>query len=411
MLHKSSRSIWRHRDLRVMLSAQAASAFGDELAVIVLILRVYSDGRGPWSITGLLVCSALPLAVLARRAGRLVDAMPFRTLALASAGWQAACCAALAFATPLWSTYLLVLLLQTGQVVAGPAWQALLPALAEPDELGRVVSASQATARLAAVAAPAAAGVAVGTIGSAPPLLVDAATFALLGGAALMIRTRRQLVRVDADGDGQQTAFSLRADSILWPLVVGVCALVLVGGVTNVVEVFLVRGNLRASSTAFGLLAGLVAAALVAGAVAAGRSASDAGRALRAAAAALVLALALVFGGLAPTVWVFALPWAILGVANGVLNADVSTLVLHRTPESYRGRVLARVNAMVRSSEITALALGGAAGSLLGPRTTFVVGGVLMTAVAVALLVRIRPQLADPATSSTVRARVSALGG
>ncbi|HEX5450397.1 MAG TPA: MFS transporter, partial [Gaiellaceae bacterium] len=201
-------------------------------------------------------------------------------------------------------------------------------------------------------------------------------------------------------------AFSLRADALLWPLVVGVCALVLVGGVTNVVEVFLVRGSLRASPTAFGLLAGLLAAGLVVGAVAAGRSAPDPRRALRAAAAALALALALVFGGLAPTVWAFALAWATLGVANGVLNADVSTLVLHRTPESFRGQVLARVNAMVRSSEIVALAIGGAAGSLLGPRATFVAGGTLMAAVAVALLVRIRPQLAEPVDSRPLSADI-----
>lgn len=387
-----------------MVSALAVSAFGDELAVLVLTLRVYSHGRGPWSITGLLLCSAVPVATLAPAAGRLVDAVPFRTLAATAAAWQAACCAALALATPLWSTYLLVLMLQTGQVVAGPAWQALLPALAEPSELGRAVSTSQATTRLAAMAAPAAAGLAVATIGSAPPLLVDAATFVLLGAAALRIRTRRRLALESEESAGRRPGFSLRADTLLWPLVVGVCALVLVGGTTNVVEVFLVRGSLDASPIAFGLLAGLFVVALVSGAVAAGRPAADSGRALRAAGAALVLALALIFGGLAPTLWVFALAWATLGVANGLLNADVSTLVLHRTPEAFRGRVLACVNAMVRSSEVAALAIGGAAGSLLGPRATFVAGGALMAAVAVALLVRIRPHLAAPVDSRPLTA-------
>src|SRR5579859_15713 len=141
MLHNSERrSIWRHRDLRLMVSAQGVSAFGDDLAVIVLMLRVYSHGLGPWSVTGLLLCSALPVALLAPLAGRLVDAVPFRVLAVASACWQASFCVALAFATPLWAIYVLVLALQTGQVVAGPTWGALLPALAEPDELGRAVS-------------------------------------------------------------------------------------------------------------------------------------------------------------------------------------------------------------------------------------------------------------------------------
>lgn len=389
-------SVWRHRDLRVMLFAQAASAFGDDLALLVLLLRVYSHGLGPWSITGLLLCFAFPLALLSRAVGRLVDAVPFRTLALAAAGWQAACCLGLAFAGPLWATYLLVLALQCGQVVAGPSWGALLPSVVEPEELGRAVSASQATVRLAAVAAPAAAGIAVGSVGYAPPLLVDAASFVVLGVAALMLRTTRRLDREATEGDAPRASFSLRTDALLWPLVVGVSMLVLVGGVTNVVEVFLVRGSLSASATVFGLLSGLFAAALVAGAVAAGKGASDPMRAVRASGAALVLALALACAGVAPTIWVFALAWIVLGVANGLLNADVSTLLLNRTPESFRGRILARVNAMVRSAEITALAVGGAAGSLLGARLTFVVGGVLMAVIAALLLIRIAPHLVKP---------------
>jgi len=393
MLQELQHSVWRHRDLRLMLSAQAVSAFGDDLALIVLMLRVFSHGLGPWSITGLLLCAAVPVACLAPVAGRLVDSVAFRTLATATAAWQALCCTALAFAAPVWSTYALVLALQIGQVVAGPTWQALLPAVVAPDELGSAVSFSQATRQLAAVAAPAVAGLAVGTVGYTPPLLVDAATFVVLGIAGLGVRTSRVPDASGEEGAGSSAPFALRSDSLLWPLVVGVCALVLVGGVTNVVEVFLIRGSLAASATVFGLLAGLFAAALVAGALAAGKGTADGARALRAGGAALVVALALVCGGLAPTVWAFALAWAVLGIANGALNADVSTLVLKRAPGSFRGRILARVNAMVRSAEIGALAIGGAAGSLLGPRATFVAGGALMAVVAAGLLFRIQSQV------------------
>jgi MFS family permease len=91
-------SIWRHRDLRLMLPARALSSFGDDMTLVVLTLRVYEEGLGPWSITGLLFCSAAPVVLFAPLAGRLVDSMPFRTLAVGTAIWQAACCAALAFA-------------------------------------------------------------------------------------------------------------------------------------------------------------------------------------------------------------------------------------------------------------------------------------------------------------------------
>jgi hypothetical protein len=68
-----------------MLPARTLSAFGDDMALLVLTLRLYDNGLGPWSITGLLLCAALPVVVLARPAGWLVDTVPFRTLAVTTA--------------------------------------------------------------------------------------------------------------------------------------------------------------------------------------------------------------------------------------------------------------------------------------------------------------------------------------
>jgi MFS family permease len=384
-------SIWRHHDLRVMIPARAISAFGDDMALLVLTLRVYSDGRGPWSITILLLCATVPIVVLAPLAGRLVDTVPFRTLAATTAVWQAACCLALAFADPLWLVYSLVVALQLGQVVANPAWVALVPEIAEPDEVGHAIGASQSLSTVAAVAAPAVAGVLAGGLGYGAPLLIDAATFVGLGAAALAIRaTRRQPSAGSNEAAGQvSAAYSLRGDALLWPLLLGVCALVLVGESTNVVEVFLLRGTLGAGTVVFGLVAAVLALGVVVGSVFAGRNVPDGVRAVRTAVAALGLALALGLAGLAPTVWIFAAAWALVGIGNGIANVDASTLMLSRTPEFCRGRVLATVNAMVRGSSLAAMLLGGLGGTLLGPRTTFVAAGSLMAVAAVVLLIRL----------------------
>jgi MFS family permease len=383
-------SIWRHRDLRLMIPARAISAFGDDMALLVLTLRVYSDGRGPWSITILLLCATVPIVVLAPVAGRLVDTVPFRTLASVAAVWQAACCVALAFADPLWLVYALVVVLQLGQVVANPAWIALVPEIAEPDEVGNAIGASQSLSTVAAVAAPAVAGILAGAFGYGAPLLIDAATFAGLAAAALAIRaTRRRETPDAAAGEQPAPSFSLRKDALLWPLLLGICALVLVGESTNVVEVFLLRGTLGAGTVVFGLVAAVLALGVVAGSVFAGRNVADEVRAVRTAVAVLGLAVALGLAGLASTVWIFAAAWAFVGIGNGIANVDASTLMLSRTPEFCRGRVLATVNGMVRGSSLAAMLLGGLGGTLLGPRTTFVVAGSLMAIVAVALLVRL----------------------
>jgi MFS family permease len=395
-----------------MLPARALSSFGDDMTLIVLTLRVYDQGLGPWSITGLLVCAAFPVVVLAPIAGRFVDSVPFRRLAFLTAIWQASCCIALSFGGPVWTTYALVLLLQAGHVVAGPTWQALIPNIARPDEVGRVVSASQALNTAAMVAAPAAAGLTVAWLGYSAPLLIDGATFLVLAAAGLAVRASRG-IEAQPGGTTEHgepaTSFSLRSDALLRPLIVGLCVFVLAGEVTNVVEVFLLRGTLGASSAAFGLVGAALAAGIVVGSLAVGRSTSDASRALRCAVASGGLALALITAGLAPTIAVFAVAWLILGVLNGALNADVNTLLLNRTPEAARGRVLANVNAMARGSALGAMALGGATGTLLGPRSTFVAAGALGAVVAGALVVRIRhvlsgsaPPISEPASSGSM---------
>jgi MFS family permease len=397
-----------------MLPARALSAYGDDIALVVLTLRVFAEGRTPWSISGLLLCAAFPAVLLARPAGRLVDAAPFRALAVVTAVWQAGCCVGLALATPLWSTYLLVLLLQAGQVVALPTWSALTPEIAEPDEVGRVVSASQAMNTVLGVAAPATAGLATAWLGYGAPLLLDAATFVVLGAAGALIQASRgRGAGFDVAGGVGPTpvSFSLRSDALLWPLILGMCALVLVGEVTNVVEVFLVRGALGASPAVFGLVGALLAAGIVAGSIVAGRAASDAGRAVRAVTSAIVLGLLLVVAGVAPTLWVFGVAWAILGVGNGIVNADVSTLVLTRTPDHARGRAIASVNGMVRGSSLGAMALGGAAGAVLGARPTFVVAGALAAAVSTALLVRIWHELPGVASRRPEQSAVASAPG
>src|SRR5581483_11882445 len=140
------------------------------------------------------------------------------------------------------------------------------------------------------------------------------------------IRTRRGTAAEDAvEATGEDAPFTIRSDTLLWPLIVALCVLVLAGAITNVVEVFLVRGTLGAGPTAFGLVSGLFALAFVAGSVYGGRAASDQTRAQRTIVAAFLLAVGLVGAGLAPTLAVFTIPWAFAGISNGLVNADVNT--------------------------------------------------------------------------------------
>jgi MFS family permease len=414
------RSVWRHRDLRIVGPARALSVLGDEMALVALLLAVHDSGGGPRGISLLLASAAVPTVLLAPWAGRLADRWDSRVLTVTSALSQALACAVLALAisgeVPAhpWLLYLLVALLHAGQAVANPTWGALVPRIVGDAETGRAIGATQALTTVAAVAGPALGGVLTGLGGARLPLLADTVTFGALAVAGLVVRTRRgervgarraaAAATLGAGGhvapqgasaapeppkpralDGLRT---VRRDAVLWPLFSGLMAFVVVGEATNVVEVFLVRDELHGSATSYGLIGMVAAAGIAVGSVLGGRDASTERRLGWIVLSAGVMAGCLVAAGLAPSLLVVGGSWALLGVANGALNTSTSTLLITRVPESSRGQVLAALMGASRAFSIGALALGGLAAAVIGARGTFVISGALALVVTLILAVR-----------------------
>ncbi|KQX62047.1 hypothetical protein ASD06_16120 [Angustibacter sp. Root456] len=405
--------MWRHRDLRLAGPGRALSVLGDEIALIALMLHVHDSGAGTRGVMLLLGAAALPTVLLAPWAGRLADRVDSRVLTVASALGQLLACVALAVAGPLWLVYLLVMALQAGQAVSSPTWQALVPRIVGPDEVGRAVGATQALTTLAAVGGAPLGGLLAGLGGQRLALLADAATFGVLAVVALAVRTRRAgahdatlaLARAAAADrpkalDGLRVA---RRDALLWPILSALMVYVVVGEATNVVEVFLVRDALHGTSVQYGLVGMAVTLGIVGGSLLAGRASGARALAVVTVIAAAVQAAAVLGAGLAPSIVAVIGAFAVLGVANGALNTSTSTLVLTRVPDQQLGQVNAALNGMARGFSIGALLLGAWAGGVLGPQRTFVASGVACLLVAGWLAVRVhsaaRPTLARWQTS------------
>jgi hypothetical protein len=275
---------------------------------------------------------------------------------------------------------------------------------------------------VAAVAGPALGGVLTGLGGARLPLIADTVTFAGLAVAGLLVRTRRgqpvslrraTTVAAAPSGAAQSGAAqsgaaqtdaptpsstkphaldglrAVRRDVVLWPLFSSLMAFIVVGEATNVVEVFLVRDELHGSATAYGLIGMVAAAGIAVGSVLGGRDADTAHRLRMIVLGAGVMAGCLLVASLAPVLLVMGAAWAVLGVANGVVNTVASTLVLTRVDDSSRGQVLAALNGASRAFSLGALALGGVAASVLGPRGTFVASGALALLVTAWFAVRV----------------------
>ncbi|TDO62420.1 putative MFS family arabinose efflux permease [Kribbella sp. VKM Ac-2571] len=370
-------SIWSLRDIRLVLPARALSYAGDSIAMIALLLRV-SDSHGPAAVTALLLAFAVPTVLMIPFAGRIVDGFDSRTVLVWSGLLQVVAGIGLAFVHDLVNTLALVCVLQIGQAVAGPAWGALIPRIVGEELVGRTTGTSQALIGVATLAGSAAGGVLVGWVGSRGALLVDAATFLALVVIAQLVRTRRRPEPGAARERGGVSA-GLRAifgDDILKILVPALWMFVVVGEAVNVVEVFLITGELGLGPAMYGVAGAATGAGAILGAWCSGRLNGDRARAMGVVVGTAAVGGSSVLMGLAGNLVTLLIGATAIGVGSGLLNAATSALVVTRSAEAVRGRVIAALNGTVRSFSILAMLLGGLAGALLGPRGTFVSCGV-----------------------------------
>ena len=89
--------LWRNRDFVLASSARFIATAGMGAVIISVMLHLQNLAAagqtaiaGPWLVAAYLLCSALPLVLLAPWAGRLADTRDSRTLATASSAVSAA---------------------------------------------------------------------------------------------------------------------------------------------------------------------------------------------------------------------------------------------------------------------------------------------------------------------------------
>jgi predicted MFS family arabinose efflux permease len=383
----------------------AATGMGAVVVCVLLHLQAASAAGGipvpgTWLVAAYLLCSAIPLVVLAPWAGRLADTRDSRTLATAASAVSAAAVAGMGLGIQHLDNHIPVLfaltfVLDACQAVAAPTWQALLPRIVGEERTPRAVGTMQATIMIAGMAGPAAGGALSGWGGPALVFTMASACYVAMGAGAMLIRTRRGTA---AERSGQQRPALMeglrliRRDSLVWALVLGALFFIAVGEATNVLEVFLVRGEMGATETEYGLLVASFAVGMAAGAALAALIQTPRVR-LRALLGAMALTSAvLAVIGLLPTVEIMFVAYTAMGVSCGVLNACFGAIVILRIPEAGRGQAMSMIGGLTRAISVAALALGGLLGALLPVRSGFLLiggtGAVVSLAIAITVLWR-----------------------
>jgi MFS family permease len=377
------------RDLTLVATGRGVSLLGDEVAVLGLMLWAAVRGEGPLLVASLLVAAALPQLVAAPLAGLLADRVPTRRLVAVVSLLQSVVVLGLIAAVASGSLPLVVLgvlVLNLGQAVANPAWQALVPAIAPGDALPRALSTLQTVSAAAMLLGPAVGGLLVGSVGIGAALAVDAVSFLALVVVASALKAERRPAREEHEKGAAWAGVRLVSRSpLLRAMFLLLAATVIAIGAVNVAEIFLLTQKLGAGAQVYGAIGALFALGLMVGAVAARRPLG-----VRGSARLLVLVLAwmsaaLIGLGLSPTLAVAAVATFAVGVGNGLLNVLVQSIVVRRTPEPVLGRVFAALSALVGAGMLVATTAGGSLLAVVDVRLLIVSCGVLSLVVIAAV--------------------------
>jgi MFS family permease len=366
------------RDLRLLAGAAGFSALGDFLAVFPLIMHVQQSTGSAFAVSALIFALWGPVVLAAGLAGAIVDRFENRMLLVVVSFAQAAVVAAMvAGMDELWALLPLMALLGLGVAVSQPAEFALVPAAADGGDVARANGLMETVRSLGFTAGPLVGG-ALGAAGLLRlALAINALSFVVVGIAALALRARRRPVAIAAGEPARaRDGFAfLFAERDLAIVLGGAVAALAVFSISVTAEPFFVTDALGGGPLAYGVLLTSWTLGMAAGSGALAHRVPRATAALAALFAVVLQGAGIAGAALSPVLSMALIGFALGGVAHGVKNVLLRTLIHERVPESLRGRAFAAYNGARNGAELGALAIGGIVVAAFGARPALLLAG------------------------------------
>lgn len=385
-------SIPRSRDLRLLAGAGGLSALGDFMATFPLILHVQERSGSAFAVSALMFALWGPVVLAAGVAGAIVDRFENRRILIAVSMAQATTVAAmLAGLDSLGALLPLMTVLGFGVAISQPAEFALVPAAAGPETDAARANGLMETVRSLGFTAGPLVGGAMGAVGLLRlALVLNAFSFVIVAAAGFLLRARREPQHTADGGEDPPRArdgfaFFLHERELVITIGGAVAALVLFS-ISATAEPFFVTRVLGGGSLAYGLLLSSWTLGMAAGSAGLAHRAPRAQLAAAGLAAIVLQGLGIAGGALATVVWTALIGFSLGGVAHGVKNVLLRTLIHERAPEALRGRAFAAYNGARNGAELGALALGGIVVSATGARPALLLAGLGPAAIGAACL-------------------------
>ena len=381
------------------------------MAIFPLILHVQQRTGSAFAVSALILALWGPVVLAAGLAGTIVDRFENRLILTSISLVEAAVVAGMiAGVDSLWALLPLMVLLGCGVAVSQPAEFALVPAAAGPDiDAGRANGLME-TARAVGFAAGPVVGGALGAAGLLwLALALNALSFVVVAAAAIVLRARRRPGRAGPTGSAVRArdglVFLVRRRDLAITLGGSVAALLLFS-MSATAEPFFVTDVLGAGSLAYGLLLTSWTLGMAAGSAGLAHRVTRAQLAAGALLAVVLQGLGIAGGALSAVLWMALIGFTFGGVAHGVKNVLLRTLIHERAPEALRGRVFAAYNGARNGAELGALVLGGVVVGALGARAALAAAGLGPAAIGTACLLLLVTRRRAEAAPTTNEGRV-----
>ncbi|WP_328502626.1 MFS transporter [Streptomyces sp. NBC_00457] len=385
------------RNYRLFFMGQVVSNTGTWMQRIAqdwLVLSLTGSSTAVGITTAL---QFLPMLLFGLYGGVLVDRLPKRPTLLVTQTAMGLTGLALAFLTitghvEVWHVYVAAFAVGLATVLDNPARQSFVSEMVGPDQLQNAVSLNSANFQSARLIGPAVAGVLITGVGTGWAFLFNGLSFVAPIVGLLLMRARELYVVERAPRGKGQLREGLRyvagRPELIWPIV-------LVGFVGTFAFNFPVYLSafaddiFHAGAGSYSLFNTLMAVGSVAGALLAARRGTAKMRVLIA--AAVAFGVLEVVASLAPSLWLFALLMAPIGIAAMTVNVTANTSIQMATDPAMRGRVLSLYMMVFLGGSPVGAPIVGWITDTYGARVGFAVGGTIAaTAAAVIGLILAR---------------------
>jgi len=390
---------------RRFFAAHAQSCLGSGLAYVALPLLAYDRFGSAWAVVAVLLPDLLPAVVLGPLIGALVDRWGWRACAMLGDAIRCLAFVLLLFGNGLELMIAGAALAGVGTALFGPAALAGLPRLAPGDRRPAAMGLFGALDDLGLTLGPALAALLLFVLPTDGLLALNAISFAVSGLAIATIPTAGQEAAVERGpsllAEARAGIRELAGRPEVRALIGSSTAAVLCIGMTNVGEVILAREVLDIGGSGLAVLMTAGGVGTVVGSLAARfKGAWEWRRAYQVGLGCM--AFDLLACATLPSFYLLVPVFIIGGFGNGFALVHDRLLLSHATPDGMHGRLFALQKACTSGAFAISFLSAGAMIAFGGVQVAFLVAGIGLLAVIVAVSPRLRaswPAPAEPAPS------------